>query len=60
MRDKVAGMSHLASATAALGPDATLVSDPDITASYSRDHAPFAVERTAICRFACSQRARNF
>ncbi len=36
-------MSHLAALSAALGPDATLISDPDITASYSRDHAPFAV-----------------
>ena len=36
-------MSHLVALAAALGPDATLISDPDITASYSRDHAPFAV-----------------
>lgn len=36
-------MSNLVALAAALGPDATLISDPDITASYSRDHAPFAV-----------------
>ena len=36
-------MSHLVALSAALGPDATLISDSDITASYSRDHAPFAV-----------------
>jgi glycolate oxidase len=36
-------MSHLAALTAALGPDVTLISDPDITASYSSDQAPFAV-----------------
>ena len=36
-------MSHLVALAAALGPDATLISDSDITASYSRDHAPFAV-----------------
>ena len=36
-------MSHLAALSAALGPDASLISDPDITASYSRDQAPFAV-----------------
>ena len=36
-------MSHLAALSAALGPDATLITDPDITASYSRDQAPFAV-----------------
>jgi glycolate oxidase len=35
-------MSHLVALAAALGPDATLISDPDITSSYSRDHAPFA------------------
>jgi glycolate oxidase len=36
-------MSHLAALTKLLGPDASLISDPDITASYSRDQAPFAV-----------------
>ena len=36
-------MKDLAALSAALGPDATLISDPDITASYSRDQAPFAV-----------------
>jgi len=35
-------MSHLVALATALGPDATLISDPDITASYSRDQAPFA------------------
>lgn len=35
-------MSHLVALAAALGPDVTLISDPDITASYSRDQAPFA------------------
>jgi glycolate oxidase len=35
-------MSHLIALSAALGPDVTLISDPDITASYSRDQAPFA------------------
>ena len=36
-------MKDLAALSAALGPDATLISDPDITTSYSRDQAPFAV-----------------
>lgn len=36
-------MTHFAALSAALGPDVTLISDPDITASYSRDQAPFAV-----------------
>jgi len=35
-------MSHLAALTKLLGPGASLISDPDITASYSRDQAPFA------------------
>ena len=35
-------MSHLAALSKLLGPDVTLISDPDITASYSRDQAPFA------------------
>ena len=35
-------MSHLAALSKILGPDASLISDPDITASYSRDQAPFA------------------
>jgi len=35
-------MSHLAELTKLLGPGASLISDPDITASYSRDQAPFA------------------
>ena len=36
-------MSHLAALTKLLGHDASLISDPDITASYSRDQAPFAL-----------------
>jgi len=35
-------MSHLAALSKLLGSDASLISDPDITASYSRDQAPFA------------------
>ena len=35
-------MSHLAVLSKLLGSDASLISDPDITASYSRDQAPFA------------------
>ena len=35
-------MSHLAALSKLLGTDATLISDSDITASYSRDQAPFA------------------
>jgi len=35
-------MSHIAALAAALGPEVSLTSDPDITASYSRDQAPFA------------------
>ena len=35
-------MSHLAALSKLLGPDVSLISDPDITASYSRDQAPFA------------------
>lgn len=35
-------MSHIAALAEALGPKATLITDPDITQSYSRDHAPFA------------------
>ena len=42
-------MSHLVALAAALGPDVTLISDPDITASYSRDQAPFAA---AVAPFA--------
>ena len=36
-------MSHFAALSKLLGPDAALISDPDITTSYSRDQAPFAV-----------------
>ena len=42
-------MSHLAALTNLLGPEVSLISDPDITASYSRDQAPFA---TAAAPFA--------
>ncbi len=35
-------MSHLVALSKLLGPDVSLISDPDITASYSRDQAPFA------------------
>jgi len=35
-------VSHLAALTNLLGPEVSLISDPDITASYSRDQAPFA------------------
>lgn len=35
-------MSHLAALSKLLGSDASLISDTDITASYSRDQAPFA------------------
>ena len=36
-------MSHLSALSDLLGPEVSLISDPDITASYSRDQAPFAV-----------------
>jgi glycolate oxidase len=42
-------MSHLAALSKLLGSDASLISDPDITASYSRDQAPSA---TAAAPFA--------
>ena len=42
-------MSHLAALSKLLGSDASLISDPDITTSYSRDQAPFA---TAAAPFA--------
>ncbi|MFM1910110.1 MAG: hypothetical protein RLZZ545_808, partial [Actinomycetota bacterium] len=35
-------MSHISALQALLGADATLITDPDITTSYSRDQAPFA------------------
>jgi glycolate oxidase len=35
-------MSHFAALSELIGPAASLISDPDITASYSRDQAPFA------------------
>ena len=36
-------MSHFAALSKLLGPESSLISDPDITTSYSRDQAPFAV-----------------
>ena len=35
-------MSHISALQALLGADASLITDPDITSSYSRDQAPFA------------------
>jgi glycolate oxidase len=35
-------MSHFAALSKLLGPESSLISDPDITTSYSRDQAPFA------------------
>ena len=35
-------MSHISALQSLLGADAHLITDPDITASYSRDQAPFA------------------
>lgn len=39
-------MSHLAALSKLLGSDASLISDPDVTVSYSRDQAPFASAAT--------------
>jgi glycolate oxidase len=36
-------MSHFAALSKLLGPESSLISDPDIATSYSRDQAPFAV-----------------
>jgi len=35
-------VSHISALQALLGADASLITDPDITSSYSRDQAPFA------------------
>jgi len=35
-------MSHFAALSKLLGPESSLISDPDIATSYSRDQAPFA------------------
>ena len=35
-------MSHISALQSLLGADAHLITDPDITTSYSRDQAPFA------------------
>ncbi len=41
--------SHLENLRAVLGPTANLISDPDITISYSRDHALFAKSALPLC-----------
>lgn len=40
-------MTHLSGLRAALGENATLISDPEITATYSKDQAPFALHEPA-------------
>ena len=40
-------MDHLSGLRAALGEKASLISDPEITASYSKDQAPFAAHEPA-------------
>ncbi|KGA18617.1 hypothetical protein GM50_8100 [freshwater metagenome] len=40
-------MDHLSGLRAALGENASLISDPEITASYSKDQAPFASHEPA-------------
>ena len=40
-------MNHLSGFKAALGENASLISDPEITASYSKDQAPFAPHEPA-------------
>ena len=40
-------MDHLSGLRAALGEQASLISDPEITASYSKDQAPFAAHEPA-------------
>ena len=40
-------MDHLSGLRSALGESASLISDPEITASYSRDQAPFALHQPA-------------
>jgi glycolate oxidase len=44
-----AATSHLENLRALLGPTANLISDPDITISYSRDHALFAKSAHPLC-----------
>ena len=44
-----AATSHLENLRAVLGPTANLISDPDITISYSRDHALFAKSALPLC-----------
>ena len=40
-------MEHLGGIRAALGDNASLISDPEITATYSKDQAPFAAHQPA-------------
>jgi glycolate oxidase len=40
-------MDHFSGLRSALGESASLISDPEITASYSRDQAPFALHQPA-------------
>jgi len=40
-------MDHLSGLRSALGESASLISDPEITASYSKDQAPFALNQPA-------------
>jgi len=40
-------MDHLSGLRAALGDNASLISDPEITATYSKDQAPFAAHQPA-------------
>jgi glycolate oxidase len=40
-------MDHLSGLRSALGENASLISDPEITASYSKDQAPFALHQPA-------------
>jgi glycolate oxidase len=40
-------MDHLGGLRAALGDNASLISDPEITATYSKDQAPFAAHQPA-------------
>jgi len=44
-----AATSHLENLRAVLGPIANLISDPDVTISYSRDHALFAKSALPLC-----------
>jgi hypothetical protein len=40
-------MDHEAGLRAALGPGASVITDPEITLSYSKDQAPFAAHQAA-------------